>query len=66
VRFGQVEWPTDVVLACIVRGGRPIAPSPDDTLEARDELLFVTSRDADEGALEHLLKTSTTTPGVSG
>ena len=55
VRVGQVAWPEDTVLACIVRGTRPIAPSVDDTLEERDELLFVTGREADEKALEELL-----------
>ncbi|MDM8085426.1 TrkA family potassium uptake protein [Cellulomonas cellasea] len=54
-RVGQVVWPTDIVLACIVRDDRPITPSPDDTIEGRDELLFVTSRDADEQALERIL-----------
>ncbi|MBD7916719.1 TrkA family potassium uptake protein [Cellulomonas sp. Sa3CUA2] len=55
VRIGQVAWPTDTVLACIVRDARPLTPSPDDTLEGRDELLFVTGRDVDEQALERLL-----------
>jgi trk system potassium uptake protein len=55
VRVGQVIWPTDIVLACIIRGDRPIAPSSDDTLEARDELLFVTGREVDEQELERLL-----------
>ncbi|MBF0686211.1 MULTISPECIES: potassium channel family protein [Cellulomonas] len=55
VRIGEVEWPTDTVLACIVRDARPLTPSPDDTLEGRDELLFVTGRDVDEQALERLL-----------
>lgn len=55
VRVGQVDWPTDTVLACIVRDARPLAPSPDDTLEGRDELLFVTGRDVDEEALQRLL-----------
>jgi trk system potassium uptake protein TrkA len=55
LRVGQVAWPEDTVLACIVRDARPIAPSADDTLEGRDELLFVTGRDADESALETLL-----------
>jgi trk system potassium uptake protein TrkA len=55
VRVGQIAWPADTVLACIVRDARPIAPSPDDTLEGRDELLFVTARDADEAQLEELL-----------
>ena len=55
VRVGQVAWPADTVLACIVRDARPLAPSPDDTLEGRDELLFVTGHEADEQALERLL-----------
>ena len=55
VRVGQIEWPADTVLACIVRDARPIAPSADDTLEGRDELLFVTAREADEAELEALL-----------
>ncbi|WP_066588965.1 potassium channel family protein [Cellulomonas timonensis] len=61
-RVGQVVWPTDTVLACIVRDDRPITPSPDDTIEGRDELLFVTSRDADEQELERILNRG---PGAS-
>jgi len=55
VRVGHVVWPADTVLACIVRGDQPIAPSPDDTLEEGDELLLVTGRDANEQDLEQLL-----------
>jgi trk system potassium uptake protein len=54
-RVGQVVWPADTVLAAVVRGTTPIAPSPDDTLEARDELLIVTGSDADLEALHGLL-----------
>jgi trk system potassium uptake protein TrkA len=54
-RVGEVSWPADTVLAAIVRGTRPIAPSQDDTLEAGDELLLVTGDEADEGALGRLL-----------
>ena len=54
-RVGAVEWPADTVLACIVRGDQPIAPSPDDTLEEGDELMFVTGRLADESELEKVL-----------
>ena len=61
VRVGGVMWPTDTVLACIVRGDRPIAPSPDDTIEEGDQLLFVTGRDADEQDLEKLLGSGPTT-----
>ncbi len=62
VLVGQVRWPQDTVLACIVRDARPIAPSPDDTLEGGDELLFVTGRDAPESELQQLL---TDGPGAS-
>ncbi|MCL2467732.1 MAG: TrkA family potassium uptake protein [Micrococcales bacterium] len=51
----QVVWPQDTVLACIVRDTRPLSPSPDDTLEGCDELLFVTGRDVQETALERVL-----------
>jgi len=61
VRVGQVVWPHDTVLACIIRGDQPIAPSPDDTLEEGDELLLVTGRDADEQDLERLLGSGPTT-----
>ncbi|OJV57610.1 MAG: potassium transporter TrkA [Cellulomonas sp. 73-145] len=55
VRVGEIVWPADTVLAAIVRDTRPLAPSADDTLEGRDELLFVTGRDAQEQQLEDLL-----------
>lgn len=54
-RVGQVVWPPDTVLAAVVRGATPIAPSPDDTLEARDELLIVAGAEADLDALHELL-----------
>ncbi len=54
-RVGQVVWPPDTVLAAIVRGPRPLAPSPDDTLEAGDELLIVAGSEADPQALHELL-----------
>ncbi len=56
-RVGEVVWPTDTVLAAIVRDTSPIAPSPDDTLEAGDELLIVAGRDADPDDLHALLVT---------
>ncbi|GAB2479356.1 TrkA family potassium uptake protein [Promicromonospora xylanilytica] len=54
-RLGRVVWPADVTLATIVRDGRPLVPSPDDTLEAGDELLLVAGADADTAALQQLL-----------
>ncbi|RZS82962.1 trk system potassium uptake protein TrkA [Motilibacter rhizosphaerae] len=53
-RVGDVPWPGDTVLVAIVREGRPIAPTADDPLEARDELLFVTSSEIGED-LERVL-----------
>ncbi|KGM14286.1 potassium channel family protein [Cellulomonas bogoriensis] len=55
VRVGQVVWPPDTVLAAIIRGQLPIAPSVDDTLEAGDELLIVAGSEADRDALHALL-----------
>ena len=54
---GQVTWPRDTVLAAIVRGSLPIAPSVDDTLEAGDELLIVAGSEADLEGLHALLAT---------
>jgi trk system potassium uptake protein TrkA len=54
-RVGRVVWPADVTLSTIVRDGRPLVPSPDDTLEAGDELLLVAGADADTDALQKLL-----------
>lgn len=53
-RVDAVVWPMDTALVAIVREGRVITPTPDDTLEAGDELLFVSAQDQEE-ALEDLL-----------
>ena len=53
-RVGDVQWPVDTALVAIVRDTRVISPSPDDSLEAGDELLFVAAPDQ-EPALEALL-----------
>lgn len=53
-RVGDVTWPIDTALVAVIRDSRVIAPSPDDTLEAGDELLFVASAEQ-ETALEELL-----------
>jgi trk system potassium uptake protein TrkA len=57
VLVGDVVWPTDTVLAALVRDTAPIAPTPEDTLEAGDELLIVAGAQADLDAL-HVLLTS--------
>ena len=53
-RVGDVDWPVDTALAVIIREGRPITPSPDDPLEAGDELLIVAEQDQAQ-ALKKLL-----------
>jgi trk system potassium uptake protein len=40
-RVSDIPWPPDTALVAIIREGRPIPPSPDDPLEAGDELVFV-------------------------
>ena len=46
-QVGSIEWPADTALVAILRDSRVIVPSPDDPLEAGDELLFVTSEDVE-------------------
>ena len=53
-RVGDMSWPVDTALVSIIRDTRVIAPSPDDSIEAGDELLFVAAPDQ-EPALEALL-----------
>ncbi len=45
VRIGDLTWPGDVVLVAIIRDGHAQPPDRDGTLEAADELLFVTAQD---------------------
>jgi trk system potassium uptake protein len=47
-RVGSVTWPHDTALVAILREGRVLVPSTDDTLEAGDELLFVASQDVED------------------
>jgi trk system potassium uptake protein TrkA len=47
-RVGDIDWPADTVLVCIIRAERPIAPSRDDTLEAHDELMFVATPESED------------------
>jgi trk system potassium uptake protein TrkA len=53
-RVGDITWPDDTVLVGIIRHERPIAPSRDDTVEAQDQLLFITVPE-NEDALQALL-----------
>lgn len=43
-----ITLPRDAALVTILRGGRVIVPQPDDPFEGEDELLFVTSVEAEE------------------
>ncbi len=56
-RVASIRWPGSIVLAAIIRGDRPIPPSPDDTLEAGDELLLVVDASAEDylGEVQQLL-----------
>ncbi|MDX6739739.1 TrkA family potassium uptake protein [Actinocorallia sp. A-T 12471] len=47
-RVGEVQWPRDTALVAILREGRVLVPSKDDTLEAGDELMFVASQDVED------------------
>jgi trk system potassium uptake protein TrkA len=51
---GDITLPPDTVLVAIIREERPIAPTPDDTLESRDELLLITVPES-EDELQRLL-----------
>jgi len=53
-RVGDVPFPVDTALVAILRHAHVITPTPDDTLETGDELLFVASPDQ-ESALQELL-----------
>ncbi len=53
-RVGDVTWPVDTSLVAILRDGRVIAPSADDSIEAGDELMFVAAAEA-EDLLQELL-----------
>lgn len=44
-RIDAITLPMDVALVAILRGARVITPSPDDSLEVGDELLFVSATD---------------------
>lgn len=53
-RLGDLKWPGDVVLVAIIRDGHARPPDPDGSLEAGDELLFVTAQ-AFENELAEML-----------
>jgi trk system potassium uptake protein TrkA len=44
----SVPLPRDAALVAIVRGKRVVAPTPDDPLEAGDELIFVCTAEVED------------------
>ena len=44
----EVPLPRETVLTAVLRGDRVITPTPDEPLEAGDELLFITHADVEE------------------
>lgn len=54
-RVGDITFPADTLLVGIIRDGRPLGPTADDSLEAHDELLFLTTADA-EPELEAMMR----------
>ncbi|MEJ7691103.1 MAG: TrkA family potassium uptake protein [Nocardioidaceae bacterium] len=55
--IAEVPWPADTSLVAVLREGHVHAPTPDATIEAHDELLFV-STTAAEPDIERLLAPS--------
>jgi trk system potassium uptake protein TrkA len=53
-RIGDLEWPGDVVLVAIIRDGHARPPDNDGSLEAADELLFVSAQDTEQALAEML------------
>jgi trk system potassium uptake protein TrkA len=53
-RLGSSVLPADTAVVAIIRDGRVIVPSPDEPLEAGDELMFVAAPEA-EAALQSML-----------
>ena len=45
---GSVSWPQDTALVAILREGRVLVPSADDTLESGDELMFVANQNVED------------------
>ena len=45
---GSESWPQDTALVAILREGRELVPSSDDTQEGGDELMFVANQDVED------------------
>src|SRR5580698_9949711 len=46
--ISDVAWPDNTALVAVLRGGSVIVPSPENLLEAGDELLFVAAPDCEQ------------------
>ncbi|MGI8993359.1 MAG: potassium channel family protein, partial [Nocardioidaceae bacterium] len=55
--IAEVPWPADTSLVAVLREGHVHSPDPDATIEAHDELLFVSTTEA-EPDIERLLAPS--------
>ena len=53
-RIREVPWPVGASIVAMLRDGQVLHPDPDATLEVHDELLFVTSPEAEEELAELL------------
>jgi trk system potassium uptake protein TrkA len=58
----SVPLPRDAVLVAILRGKRVVAPTPDDPLEAGDELIFVCTAEVEDAVRAVILGTAATGP----
>lgn len=61
----EVPLPRDSALVAIVRGRRVLAPGPDDTLEAGDELIFVCTSDVEAQVCRVVLGDADAAPRTS-
>ena len=46
--ISDVDWPDNTALVAVLRGGSVLVPSPENLLEAGDELLFVAAPDREQ------------------
>ena len=53
-RIGDLDWPGDVVLVAVIRDGHARPPDNDGSLEAADELLFVSAQDTERDLAQML------------
>lgn len=61
----ELPLPQDVSIISLLRDGRPLAPTPDEVMEAGDELLFLCAADS-EMALAEVMDAEVTDAEVTG